>query len=51
MLPADEVETLEGLVDEIERVSAIGVGAVRLGRKEEIREYSRRGATRNGIVI
>ena len=48
MLPADEVQTLEGLVDEIERVSAIGVGAVRLGRKEEIRECSRRGAARNG---
>jgi hypothetical protein len=31
-----------------ERLSAIGVGAVRLGRKEEIRECSRRGAARNG---
>ena len=48
MLPADDVETLESLVDEIERVPAIGVGAVRLGRKEEICECSRRGAAHNG---
>ena len=48
MFPADDVETFESLVDEIERVPAIRVGAVRLGREEEIREYSRRGAARNG---
>jgi hypothetical protein len=46
VLPADEVETLERLVDEIERVSTIGVGPVRLSRKEKLRECSRRGAAR-----
>ena len=51
VVPNDEVETLEGLVDEVERVPAIGIGPVGLGRKEEICECSRRGATRNGIVI
>jgi hypothetical protein len=48
MLPADEVKTLERLVDEIERVSAIGVGTVRLDRKEEIREAGWRSAASNG---
>ena len=48
MLPADEVETLEGLVDEVERVSAIGIGAVGLGRKEQIGECRRRGAAGDG---
>ena len=48
MLPADDVKTLETLVDEIERVPAIGVGAVRLGGQEEICECSRRGAAGNG---
>ena len=48
MLPADEVKTLERLVDEIERVSAIGVGTIRLDRKEEVREAGRRSAASNG---
>src|ERR1700740_2124456 len=48
MLPTDEVETFESLVDEIERVSAIGIGAVGLGCKEEIGERARRGATNSG---
>jgi len=38
MLPADDVETLESLVDEIQRVSATGIDTVRLGREQEIRE-------------
>jgi hypothetical protein len=41
MLPADDVKTLESLIDEVERMSAIGVGAVRLGGKEEICECRR----------
>ena len=48
MLPADDVETFEGLVDEIERVPTIGVGAVGLGGKEEICECRRRSAGRYG---
>jgi hypothetical protein len=34
ILPADDIKTLKTLVDEIKRVAAIGVGAVRLGGKE-----------------
>jgi hypothetical protein len=37
VLPSDQVETLEALVDEIKRVSAIGKDAVGLGRDEKIR--------------
>src|SRR6516162_2387406 len=48
MLPADDIETLESLVDEIERVAAIRVSAVGLGGKEKICECSRRGAANNG---
>jgi hypothetical protein len=33
IFPADDVNTFESLVDEIERLSAIGVGAIRLGSK------------------
>src|SRR5271166_1546102 len=44
IFPADEVKTLERLIDEIERVSSVGVGAVRLRSQEEIRESSRRSA-------
>ena len=40
--PADDVQALESLVDEIERVPAIGIGAVGPGGKEEIRESRRR---------
>src|SRR5262249_59618587 len=47
MLPPDDVKTLESLIDEVERMSAIGVGAVRLGGKEEICECRRRGTRRN----
>jgi hypothetical protein len=37
VLPSDQVETLEALVDEIKRVSAIGKDAVGLGRDEKFR--------------
>jgi len=47
MLPADDIQALERLIDEIERVSATGIDAVRLGRKQEIREGSRRSASGN----
>ena len=48
MFPADQVETLERLIDEIERVSSVGKGAVRLRRKEKIRECRGGGAASNG---
>jgi hypothetical protein len=38
MLPADQVEALEGLVCEIKRVSPVGEGPVRIGRKQEVGE-------------
>ena len=47
MLPADQIETLERLVDEIKRMSAIGVDAIGLGRKKQIGECGRRGAAFN----
>ena len=37
VLPADQVEALERLVDEVERVPAIGEGAIGLGREQERR--------------
>ena len=36
MLPSDQVERLEALVDEIKRVSVIGIDAVGLGRGEQV---------------
>ena len=39
VLPSDQVEKLEALVDEIKRVSAIGKDAVGLGRDEEVRQH------------
>ena len=48
VLPADDLETLESLVDEIERVAAIGVSAVRFSGKKKICECSWRGATHDG---
>jgi hypothetical protein len=41
MFPADDVEALESLIDQIELVSAIGVNPICLGGKEEICECSR----------
>ena len=48
IFPADEVEALESLVDEVERVAAIGKDPVSLGRKEEIRQCGGRGASGDG---
>jgi hypothetical protein len=36
VLPSDEFETLEALVDEIERMSVIGIDAIGLGRGQQI---------------
>src|SRR5262249_41548068 len=38
VVPADQVEAVERLIDEVERVSGIGEGAIRLTRKQEIGE-------------
>jgi hypothetical protein len=38
VLPADEIEALEGLVDEVERVSAVGESTIRFGRDQEVSE-------------
>ena len=38
LLPADEIEALEGLVDEVERMSAAGKGAIGLGVEQEVGE-------------
>src|SRR5262245_18499135 len=48
MVPTDEIKTLEGLVDEVERVPVVRVCPVRLGREKQIRELGRRGAAGNG---
>ena len=42
MLPADEVEAFERLVDEVERVSAVGEGPFCFGREQGIGELGRR---------
>ena len=47
MLPADEVEALERLVDEIERMSAVGERPLGLGRQKRLRECSGREAFRD----
>src|SRR5687768_18265132 len=44
MLPADQVEALARLVDEVERVAAISKGAVRCRGVEQARKRRRRGA-------
>src|SRR5688500_16375471 len=44
MLPANQVEAFASLVDEVERMSAVGEGAVRRNREQKVRERSRRGA-------
>src|SRR5262245_46121192 len=48
MLPTDQVEALASLVDEVERVAAVGEGAVRSRGKAEAGKRGRRGASRNG---
>jgi hypothetical protein len=47
VLPADKVEALERLVDEVERVSRVGEYPLGLGRKQGICEHSRRNIGRN----
>src|SRR3954447_733987 len=48
MLPTDQVEALASLVDEVERVAAVGEGAVRCRREQQARKRGRRGAVRDG---
>ena len=48
MLPADQVEALEGFVCEIKRVSPVGEGAVRVGREQDVGERGWRGAGGDG---
>ena len=43
MLPADDVEAFEGLVDEIKRMATIGVIPVGDSRKQHIRELALAG--------
>ena len=40
MLPADQVQALESLVDEVERVSGVGERPLGLGREQDIGQYS-----------
>jgi hypothetical protein len=47
VLPADQVEALERLVDEVERMSAIGERPLGFGREQGIRKHSRRETRRN----
>src|SRR5215469_1228145 len=47
VLPADHVEALEGLVDEVERMSGIGKYPLSLGCEQDIGEYGRRETSRN----
>src|SRR4051812_18791788 len=48
MLPAGQVETLASLVDEVERVSAVGEGSVRRRRKQKACQRGRRGTVGDG---
>ena len=48
MLPADLVEALASLVDEVERMSAVREGAIRRRREQQVRERGRRGAICDG---
>ena len=42
MLPADQVEAFESLVDEIEQMPAIGIDAIRRGRDQKVGQGRRR---------
>jgi len=44
VLPPDQVEAFERLVDEVERVPAVGEGPFRLGREQGASEHGRRKA-------
>ena len=45
MRPADEVEALEGLVDEVERMSAVGEDAIGFGGEQQVGQSRRRRAS------
>ena len=47
MLPTDHVKALEGLVDEVERVSCVGIRSLGFGREQSIGEHGRRQIGRN----
>ena len=47
VLPADQVEALEGLVDEVERVPGVGERPLGRGGEQGIGEFSRGEAGRN----
>src|SRR5882672_7646253 len=47
MLPADQIEALEGLVDEVERMSGVREHAIRPGCEHKLGERGRRGAGRD----
>jgi hypothetical protein len=44
MLPADQIEALEGLVNEVERMSGVREHAIRCGCEHKLGERGRRGA-------
>src|SRR5918997_4598995 len=48
MLPADQVEAFASLIDEVERMSAVGESAVSRDREQKVGERSRRGAAGYG---
>ena len=45
MLPADQVEAFQGLVDEVEHVAAIGVDPLGPGHEQQLGQHRRRGTT------
>jgi hypothetical protein len=47
VLPTDEIEALERLVDKVQRVSAVGECSLVLSREKRIREHSRGETARN----
>ena len=47
MLPADQIEALAGLTDEVERMTAVGEDPVGRGGVEQPREHSRRRTGRD----
>ena len=42
MLPADQVEALASLVDEVEQMPTIGIDAIRRGRDQQVGQGRRR---------
>src|ERR671913_181771 len=47
MLPTDQVEALASLVDEVERVAAVGKDAIRCRREQHAGKRARQGASRD----